>query len=167
MTDIKGLIIVGLVLLSVVGFIVTMAYLRGVWDTTDKYERIIREKEIEVQKRMHDMQHEQNIEVKQYLIRVAELEEQHQEDMELLKNAEFKDAIIAPTVPPVNCDRVQSDKRSSGRVQKTGAESDLVCYTRAELQQKVARSLAITKEADKLVEQYKALLEICGKELTK
>ena len=164
MVDIKGYIIVGLILFGVVGFMLTMAYLRGVWDTTDKYERIIREKEIEVQQRIHDMQHEQNIEVKQFLIRVAELEEQHQEDMELLKNAEFKDAIIAPTVPPANCDRVQSDKGNSGRVQKTGNQSDLVCYTRAELQQKVARSLAITKEADKLVEQYKALLEICGKE---
>ena len=131
---------------------------------TDKYERIIREKELEVQQRMHDMQHEQNIEVKQYLIRVAELEEQHQEDMELLKNAEFKDAIIAPTVPPVNCDRVQSDKGNSGRVQKTGTESDLVCYTREEIQRKVERSLAITNEADKLMEQYKTLLEICGKE---
>ena len=60
MVDIKGYIIVGLILFGVVGFIVTMAYLRGVWDTTDKYERIIREKELEVQQRMHDMQHEQN-----------------------------------------------------------------------------------------------------------
>ena len=165
MVDIKGYIIIGLILFGVVGFIVTMAYLRGVWDTTDKYERIIREKEIEVQQRMQDMQHEQNIEVKQYLIRVAELEEQHLADVEALKNAEFKDAIIAPTVPPVvTCDRVQPNQGSAGRVQKTGTESDLVCYTRAELQQKVARSLAITKEADKLVEQYKTLLEICGKE---
>ncbi len=165
MVDIKGYIIVGLILFGVVGFIVTMAYLRGVWDTTDKYERIIREKELEVQQRMHDMQHEQNIEVKQFLIRVAELEEQHQEDMELLKNAEFKDAIIAPSVPVADCrDRVQPNKGNSGRVQKTGAESDLVCYTREELQRKVERSLAITNEADKLVEQYKALLEICGKE---
>lgn len=162
--DIKGYIIIGLILFGVVGFIVTMAYLRGVWDTTDKYERIIREKEIEVQQRMQDMQHEQNVEVKQYLIRVAELEEQHLADVEALKNAEFKDAIIAPTVPPVNCDRVQSDKGNSGRVQKTKSESDLVCYTREEIQRKVARSLAITNEADKLVEQYKALLEICGKE---
>lgn len=161
MVDIKGYIIVGLILLV----IVTMAYLRGVWDTTDKYERIIREKELEVQQRIHDMQHEQNIEVKQYLIRVAELEEQHLADVEALKNAEFKDAIIAPTVPPVvTCDRVQPNKGNSGGVQKTGTQSDLVCYTREELQRKVERSLAITKEADKLVEQYKALLEICGKE---
>lgn len=164
MVDIKGYIIIGLILFGVVGFIVTMAYLRGVWDTTDKYERIIREKEIEVQQRMQDMQHEQNIEVKQYLIRVAELEEQHLADVEALKNAEFKDAIIAPTVPPVKCDRVQPNKGNSGGVQKTGTQSDLVCYTREELQRKVERSLAITKEADKLVEQYKTLLEICGKE---
>lgn len=164
MVDIKGYIIVGLILFGVVGFIVTMAYLRGVWDTTDKYERIIREKELEVQQRMHDMQHEQNIEVKQFLIRVAELEEQHQEDMELLKNAEFKDAIIAPTVPPANCDRVQPNKGNSGGVQKAGAESNLVCYSKEELQRKVERSLAITNEADKLMEQYKTLLEICGKE---
>lgn len=165
MVDIKGYIIVGLILVGVVGFIVTMAYLRGVWDTTDKYERIIREKELEVQQRMRDIQHEQNIEVKQYLIRVAELEEQHQEDMELLKNAEFKDAIIAPTVPPVvTCDRVQPNKGNSGGVQKAGAESNLVCYSKEELQRKVERSLAITNEADKLMEQYKTLLEICGKE---
>ena len=164
MVDIKGYIIVGLILFGVVGFMLTMAYLRGVWDTTDKYERIIKEKELEVQQRMQDMQHEQNIEVKQYLIRVAELEEQHLADVEALKNAEFKDAIIAPTVPPVKCDRVQSDKGNSGRVQKTGNQSDLVCYTREDIQRKVERSLAITKEADKLVEQYKTLLEICGKE---
>lgn len=165
MVDIKGYIIVGLILFGVVGFIVTMAYLRGVWDTTDKYERIIREKEIEVQQRIHDMQHEQNIEVKQYLIRVAELEEQHLADVEALKNAEFKDAIIAPSIPVADCrDRVQSDKGNSGRVQKTGTQPDLVCYTKEELQRKVERSLAITNEADKLVEQYKALLEICGKE---
>lgn len=165
MVDIKGYIIVGLILFGVVGFIVTMAYLRGVWDTTDKYERIIREKEIEVQQRIHDMQHEQNIEVKQYLIRVAELEEQHFADVEALKNAEFKDAIIAPSIPVADCrDRVQPNKGSSGRVQKTGTQPDLVCYTKEELQRKVERSLAITNEADKLVEQYKALLEICGKE---
>lgn len=165
MNDVKVLIIVGVILFGVVGFISAMAYLRGVWATTEKYEKIIREKELEIQQRMQTLQNEQNIEVKQYLIRVAELEEQHQADVEALKNAEFKDAIIAPTVvPPVNCDRLQSDKGNSGRVQKTGTQSDLVCYTRAELQQKVARSLAITNEADKLVEQYKALLEICGKE---
>ena len=164
MNDVKGLIIVGVILFGVVGFISALAYLRGVWATTEKYEKIIREKELEIQQRMQTLQNEQNVEVKQYLIRVAELEEQHQEDMELLKNAEFKDAIIAPSIPPVNCDRVQSDKRSSGRVQKTGTQSDLVCYTKEELQRKVERSLAITNEADKLVEQYKALLEICGKE---
>lgn len=165
MVDIKGYIIVGLILFGVVGFIVTMAYLRGVWDTTDKYERIIREKELEIQQRMQTLQNEQNVEVKQYLIRVAELEEQHFADVEALKNAEFKDAIIAPSIPVADCrDRVQPNKGSSGRVQKTRTQPDLVCYTRAELQQKVARSLAITKEADKLVEQYKALLEICGKE---
>lgn len=164
MVDIKGYIIIGLILFGVVGFIVTMAYLRGIWDTTDKYERIIREKELEIQQRMQTLQNEQNVEVKQYLIRVAELEEQHLADVDALKNAEFKDAIIAPTVPPVKCDRVQPNKGNSGGVQKTGTESDLVCYTREEIQQKVARSLAITNEADKLVEQYKTLLEICGKE---
>lgn len=165
MTDIKGLIIVGLVLFGVVGFISAMSYLRGVYATTEKYEKIIRDKELEVQQRMHDMQHEQNIEVKQFLIRVAELEEQHQEDMELLKNAEFKDAIIAPSVPVADCrDRVQPNKGNSGGVQKAGAESNLVCYSKEELQRKVERSLAITNEADKMMEQYKTLLEICGKE---
>lgn len=162
MVDIKGYIIVGLILFGVVGFMLTMAYLRGVWDTADKYERIIREKELEVQQRIHDMQHEQNIEVKQYLIRVAELEEQHQADVEALKNAEFKDAIIAPTIPPANCDRVQSDKGDSGRVQKTGTQSDLVCYTRAELQQKIERSMAIAREADELAVKYNTLLKTCS-----
>lgn len=165
MNDVKGLIIVGVILFGVVGFISALAYLRGVWATTEKYEKIIREKELEIQQRMQTLQNEQNVEVKQYLIRVAELEEQHLADVEALKNAEFKDAIIAPTVPPVvTCDRVQPNKGNSGGVQKTGTQSDLVCYTREELQRKVERSLAITKEADKLVEQYKALLEICGKE---
>lgn len=164
MTDIKCLIIVGLVIIGIVGVIAALSYYRGVCVTTEKYEKLIREKELEVQLRIQELQQEQNVEVKQYLIRVAELEEQHQADVEALKNAEFKDAIIAPTVLPTKCDRVQSDKGNSGRVQKTKSESDLVCYTREEIQRKVERSLAITNEADKLVEQYKTLLEICGKE---
>ena len=97
MNDVKGLIIVGVILFGVVGFISALAYLRGVWATTEKYEKIIREKELEIQQRMQTLQNEQNVEVKQYLIRVAELEEQHLADVEALKNAEFKDAIIAPT----------------------------------------------------------------------
>lgn len=164
LTDIKWLMIVSVSILILISGIAVLAYYRGVLSTTQKYEKIIRDKELEVQRRMQTLQNEQNVEVKQFLIRVAELEEQHLADVEALKNAEFKDAIIAPTVPPVKCDRVQSDKGNSGRVQKTGNQSDLVCYTREEIQRKVERSLAITKEADKLVEQYKALLEICVKE---
>ena len=52
MNDVKGLIIVGVILFGVVGFISALAYLRGVWATTEKYEKIIREKELEIQQRM-------------------------------------------------------------------------------------------------------------------
>lgn len=165
MTDIKCLIIVVLIIISIVGIIAGLSYYRGVCVTTEKYEKLIREKELEVQLRIQEMQQEQNVEVKQYLIRVAELESEYEKQVEELKNAQFKDAIISPSIPATPCNnKLQSDKGNSGRVQKTKSESDLVCYTREEIQRKVARSLAITNEADKLVEQYKALLEICGKE---
>ena len=62
------------------------------------------------------------------------------------------------------CDRVSVTKSDTPRVHQTSNKSDLVCYTKSELQRKIAESLAITRDADELREKYKALVKICAQE---
>ena len=100
-----------------------------------------------------------------YLDRIAELNAQHDADVEALKNAQFKDTVVIPAAdvaPATEC--MHSDKSSTAGVSKTSAKSDLVCYTKAELQRKIAESLAITRDADELREKYRALVKICAQE---
>lgn len=42
-----------------------------------------------------------------------------------------------------------------------GAQPGLVCYTRADIQRKVAETLAVGAECDQLAIRYKALVEVC------
>ena len=62
------------------------------------------------------------------------------------------------------CDRVSVSKSDTSGVHQTSNKSDLVCYTRTELQRKIAESMAITRDADELRERYKALVKICAQE---
>lgn len=42
----------------------------------------------------------------------------------------------------------------------TGTAPDLVCYSKSELQEKIARSLAIAEECDEIAEKYNRLIEV-------
>ena len=53
-----------------------------------------------------------------------------------------------------------SETASQSLSRKPATSSDVVCYSKAELQQKIERSLAIAKECDELAEKYERLKEV-------
>ena len=141
-------------------FVYWLGYREGIDVTDAKYQREIHASELRAEERFRQMQQAQNDEIRDYLSKIDELNAQHDADVEALKNAQFKDTVVITTPPePVEC--MHSDKSSGAGVPKTSAKSDLVCYTRTELQRKIAESLAITRDADELRERYKALIRIC------
>lgn len=141
-------------------FLYWLGYREGCDVTETKYQREIRASEQRAEERFRQMQQAQNDELRDYLSKIDELNAQHDADVEALKNAQFKDTVVITTPEPVT-ECLHSDKSSTAGVPKTSAKSDLVCYTRSELQRKIAESLAITRDADELRERYKALIRIC------
>lgn len=109
---------------------------------------------------LQQLQHEQNVIVTGYINDIERLKEQHEKDVKELENANFKDTvIIKPTVSECVC---PADRSKTG-VQAAGVKSDLVCYTRSELQSKIKRSLDLAAECDQNAERYRALVEVCTK----
>ena len=126
----------------------------------EKYAAKIEQLKAEQLQNLQQLQHEQNIIVTGYINDIERLKEQHEKDVKELENANFKDTvIIKPTVSECVC----PSGGSKPSVQAAGVKSDLVCYTRTELQRKVEESMGIGKEADELALKYKALVEVCTK----
>ena len=127
-----------------------------------QYNQTIERLELEQLQNLQQLQSQQNIIVSGYLQKIKTLEGEHEKTLQELETAQFSN-----TVTGVNCvvsnavNSLHKDSDSKTTVQTTGNKPDLICYTRAELQSKVARSLAITKEADELAVKYEALLEVC------
>ena len=65
-----------------------------------------------------------------------------------------------PVKPVSNCG-MHKDNNGAETVPTAGTQSDLVCYTRAELQRKIKDSLDITNECDELAKRYAALVKVC------
>lgn len=123
-----------------------------------QYNQTIERLELEQLQNLQQLQHEQNVIVTGYINDIERLKEQHEKDVKELENANFKDTvIIKPTVSECVC---PADRSKTG-VQAAGVKSDLVCYTRSELQRKVEESMGIAKEADELAIKYRALLDVC------
>lgn len=142
-----------------------LGYREGSQVTGSKYDKMLIDMDIKSQERYRALLDSQNAEIVTYLDRIAELNAQHEADVEALANAHFKDSIIINAdADDSKCDRVSVTKSDTPRVHQTSAKSDLVCYTRAELQRKIAESMAITRDADELREKYKALVKICARE---
>lgn len=144
-----------------------LGYREGSQVTGSKYDKMLIEMDIKSQERYRALLDSQNTEITAYLDRIAELNAQHDADVEALADAHFKDSIIINTDADdtdSKCDRVSVSKSDTSGVHKTSNESDLVCYTRAELQRKIAESMDITRDADELREKYKALVKICAQE---
>lgn len=126
----------------------------------EKYAAKIELLKAEQLQNLQQLQHEQNVIVTGYIDDIERLKAQHEADLKELENANFKDTvIIKPTVSECVC---PSDRGQTG-VQAAGVKSDLVCYTRSELQSKIKRSLDLAAEADQMTERYKALVEVCTK----
>ena len=124
----------------------------------EKYTAKIEQLKAEQLQNLQQLQHEQNVIVTGYINDIERLKEQHEKDVKELENANFKDTVI---VKPVTHECVCPTSGSKPSVQAAGVKSDLVCYTRSELQSKIKRSLDITKECDALSVRYATLLEVC------
>ena len=153
---------------AVIITLVTCSYLylsyRIECEVKDRYERKLQEFRAEELQNLQDLQHEQNETVTAYLNEINILKQQHEQDLKEIENAKFKDTITVnvpfPVKPVSNCG-MHENNNSAETVPTAGVKSDLVCYTRAELQRKIKDSLAITKECDELAERYKALVKVC------
>ena len=127
-----------------------------------QYNRTIEKLELEQLQNLQQLQSQQNIIVSGYLQKIKALEGEHEKTLQELETAQFSN-----TVTGVNCvvsnavNSLHKDSGSKATMQTAGNKPDLVCYTRAELQQKVKRSLDITKECDALSVRYGTLLKIC------
>ena len=58
----------------------------------------------------------------------------------------------------VDADRLSDTSTCPKLTEASGAQPGLVCYTRADIQEKVAESLAIAAECDEIAIRYKALV---------
>ena len=127
-----------------------------------QYNQTIERLELEQLQNLQQLQSQQNIVVSGYLQKIKTLEGEHEKTLQELETAQFSN-----TVTGVNCvvsnaiDSLHKDSGSKTTVQTTGNKPDLICYTRAELQRKVKRSLDIAAECDALSVRYSALLEVC------
>lgn len=128
-----------------------------------QYNQTIERLELEQLQNLQQLQHEQNIVVSGYLQKIKTLEGEHERTLQELETAQFSN-----TVTGVNCvvsnaihDSLHKDSGSKTTVQTAGNKPDLICYTRAELQSKVKRSLDIAAECDALSVRYATLLEVC------
>ena len=59
----------------------------------------------------------------------------------------------------VDADRLSDTSTCPKLPKASGAESGLVCYTRADIQRKVAESLALAAECDEIAIRYKAVVK--------
>ena len=127
-----------------------------------QYNQTVERLELEQLQNLQHLQSQQNIVVSGYLQKIKTLEGEHEKTLQELETAQFSN-----TVTGVNCvvsnavNSLHKDGGSKATMQTTGNKPDLVCYTRAELQSKVKRSLDIAAECDALSVRYATLLEVC------
>ena len=134
-------------------------------EVKDRYERKLQEFRAEELQNLQDLQHEQNETVTAYLNEMNALKQQHEQDLKEIENAKFKDTVTVPVPFPVirhdtNCG-LHKNNNGAETVPTAGVKSDLICYTRSELQRKVEESMGIGTECDALSVRYAALVKVC------
>ena len=123
----------------------------------EKYAAKIEQLKVEQLQNLQQLQHEQNVIVTGYINDIERLKEQHEKDVKELENANFKDTVV---IKPIVSECVCPSGGSKPSVQAAGVKSDLICYTRAELQSKIKRSLDLAAECDELAKRYEALVKV-------
>ena len=162
--NIKLYAICGAIVIALVSVSYVYLSYRIECEVKDRYERKLQEFRAEELQNLQDLQHEQNETVTAYLNEINALKQQHEQDLKEIENAKFKDTVTVhvpfPVKPVTNCG-MHKDDNGKTAVPTAGTQSDLVCYTRSELQRKIKDSLAITTECDELAKRYKALVKVC------
>ncbi len=142
-----------------IGFIIMTAYYKGYKacerDMALKLQNVTIEHTQKIIETERNLQNKQNQIVADYLQQISLLEAQHNEDKINLDN--LRDAFDVKLDSMCNTNNSGSSTMST----KTGTQSNLKCYTRAELQQKIERSMAIVRECDQVALRYRSLLEWC------
>lgn len=143
-----------------IGFIIMTAYYKGYKacerDVALKLQNVTIEHNQKIIETERNLQNKQNQIVADYLQQISLLEAQHNEDKINLDN--LRDAFDVKLDGMCNTNNSGSSTMST----KTGTQSNLKCYTRAELQRKIERSMAIAREADELAVKYNTLLKTCS-----
>jgi hypothetical protein len=133
-------------------------YFCGCKSTRAEYEETLRELKADNAQEMIKVERE-------FIIKRDKIEQSYLEQLdrekaenERIKN-ELESAKFADTVKPNSL--CKQDTSGARMPTKTSNKSDLICYTKSELQRKVAASLDIANECDKLAVKYNSLLELC------
>ena len=125
-----------------------------------QYNQTIERLELEQLQNLQQLQHEQNIIVTGYIDDIERLKAQHEADLKELENANFKDTVTIEPIVSNDCG-MHKDNNGKTTVPTAGIKPDLICYTRSELQSKIAESMALAEECDSLSVRYATLLKIC------
>lgn len=165
LVNLKLYAICGAVIIALVSVSYVYLSYRIECEVKDRYERKLQEFRAEELQNLQDLQHEQNETVTAYLNEINVLKQQHEQDLKEIENAKFKDTVTVPVPFPVikhdtNCG-LHENNNGAETVPTAGVKSDLICYTRTELQRKIKDSLAITREADEIALKYRTLVEVC------
>lgn len=134
----------------------------GYWCCSVQYSLEIEEYKVSAEKQKNQLLEEISQQEKFSRETINKIERENLVKQEQLKN-EYETIIADMHNKYVLADSVQCDSsRSSINMQETKPNtSNLRCYTESELYRKIERSLAITKECDKLALDYNALLKVC------
>ena len=139
------------------GFLILVAYKKGYSNCELKMQSEMREVELKNSKLIIEKERALRIEqdkiVNDYLETIETMRAKHEQDIIDLNN--LRDTI---NVPKCVSNSSKTDKSVSGKAKD---KSGIRCYTEAELQRKIERSLAIAGEADLMFEKYVALLKVC------
>ena len=141
-----------------IGFCITIAYYKGYSacerDVAFKLQGAMienNERIIETERRLRE---EQDQIVADYLNKIEVMQNEHEKDIIDLNN--LRDTVTVKCVSNGS----KTDKSVSGKAKD---KSGVRCYTDAELQRKIERSLVIASDCDRLATRFNSLLEWCKK----
>ena len=139
-----------------IGFCITIAYYKGYSacerDVAFKLQGAMIENNNRIIETERRLKEEQDRIVADYLNKIEVMQNEHEKDVINLNN--LRDTVTVKCVSNGS----KTDKSVS---EKAKNQSGIRCYTEAELQRKIERSLVIAGEADLMFEKYVALLKAC------
>lgn len=103
----------------------------------------------------------QNNIIKDYLGQIDELKQIYNNQIKELENEKYKDSFIIPNNDINKCMQSDNTKPNKRELPTKKDQPDFICYTRSDFYAKIAQSLDIATECDKLAMKYNKLLEVC------